>query len=84
MRVVGYRFSKNIISLKLVVIQWYTMKDHNGEEIKFQSKDWAEKLEDEEFKDYCYQLICDKIILKYNKAEIGIDDVEITDEVLGE
>ena len=63
---------------------WYTMKDHNGEEIKFQSKDWAEKLEDEEFKDYCYQLICDKIILKYNKAEIGIDDVEITDEVIGE
>ena len=41
-------------------------------------------LEDEEFKDYCYQLICDKIILKYNKAEIGIDDVEITDEVIGE
>ena len=63
---------------------WYTMKDHNGEEIKFQSKDWAEKLEDEEFKSYCYQLICDKIILKYNKAEIGIDDVEITDEVIGE
>ncbi len=63
---------------------WYTMKDHNGEEIKFQSKDWAERLEDEEFKDYCYQLICDKIILKYNKAEIGIDDVEITDEVIGE
>ena len=63
---------------------WYTMKDHNGEEIKFQSKDWAEKLEDEEFKEHCYNLICDKIILKYNKAEIGIDDVEMTDEVLGE
>ena len=29
-------------------------------------------------------MICDKVILKYNKAEIGIDDVEITDEVLGE
>ena len=83
MRVVGYRFSKNIRSQKLVVlgILW---KDHNGEEIKFQSKDWAEKLEDEEFKEHCYNLICDKIILKYNKAEIGIDDVEITDEVIGE
>ena len=63
---------------------WYTMKDHNGEEIKFQSKDWAEKLEDEEFKDYCYKLICDKVILKYTKADLGIDDVEITDEVIGE
>ena len=63
---------------------WYTMKDHNGEEIKFQSKDWSEKLEDEEFKEHCYNMICDKIILKYNKAEIGIDDVEITEEVVGE
>ena len=63
---------------------WYTMKDHNGEEIKFQSNDWAEKLEDEEFKDYCYKLICDKVILKYTKADLGIDDVEITDEVIGE
>ena len=63
---------------------WYTMEDHNGEEIKFQSKDWAEKLEDEEFKEHCYKMICDKIILKYNKADFGIDDVEITDEVIGE
>ena len=63
---------------------WYTMKDHNGEEIKFQSKDWAEKLEDEEFKSYCYQMICDKVILKYTKADLGIDDVEITEEVLGD
>ena len=63
---------------------WYTMKDHNGEEIKFQSKDWAEKLEDEDFKEHCYKMICDKVILKYNKAEIGIDDVEVTDEVLGD
>jgi recombination protein RecA len=63
---------------------WYTMKDHKGEEIKFQSKDWAEKLEDEEFKSYCYKLICDKVILKYTKADLGIDDVEITKEVLGD
>jgi recombination protein RecA len=63
---------------------WYTMKDHEGNEIKFQSKDWAEKLEDEEFKSYCYQMICDKVILKYTKEDLGIDDVEITDEVLGD
>jgi len=63
---------------------WYTMEDHNGEEIKFQSKDWAKKLEDEDFKEHCYKMICDKVILKYNKAEIGIDDVEVTEEVLGD
>ena len=62
---------------------WYTMEDHEGNEIKFQSKDWSEKLEDEDFKSYCYQLICDKVILKYSKADLGIDDVEITEEVLG-
>ena len=54
------------------------------DEIKFQSKDWAEKLEDTEFKEHCYKLICDKVILKYSKADLGIDDVVVTDEVLGD
>ena len=63
---------------------WYTMNDHNGNEIKFQSKDWAEKLEDEDFKSHCYDMICDKVILKYTKADLGIDDVVVTEEVLGE
>jgi recombination protein RecA len=63
---------------------WYTMKDHNDKEIKFQSKEWATMLEDEEFKSYCYQMICDKVILKYTKADLGIDDVVITEEVLGD
>ena len=26
------------------------------------------------------RLICDKVILKYDKSALGIDDVEITDE----
>ena len=60
------------------------MKDHEGNEKKFQSKEWATMLEDEEFKSYCYQMICDKVILKYTKADLGIDDVEITEEVLGD
>jgi recombination protein RecA len=63
---------------------WYTMKDHNDKEIKFQSKEWSTMLEDEEFKSYCYKLICDKVILKYSKADLGIDDVETTEEVLGD
>ena len=63
---------------------WYTMENHKGEEVKFQSKDWSKLLEDDEFKAHCYEMICDKVILKYNKAELGIDDVEMTEEVLGE
>jgi len=59
---------------------WYTMNDQNGDEIKFQSKDWAEKLEDKEFKEHCYNLICEKVILKYTKADLGIDDIIITEE----
>ena len=59
---------------------WYTMNDHNGKEIKFQSKDWAEHLQDEEFKEYCYNMICDKVILKYEK-NFGIDDVVVEEEL---
>ena len=59
---------------------WYTMNDHQGKEVKFQSKDWSELLQDEEFKSYCYNLICDKVILKYEK-NFGIDDVVIEEEM---
>jgi len=58
---------------------WYTMDDHNGNEIKFQSKDWPEYLKDEDFKTHCYQMICDKVVLKYEK-NFGIDDVIIEEE----
>ena len=69
---------------------WYTLPiiDMETGEItdkkKFQSKDWSKLLEDAEFKDYVYTLICDKVILKYTKDDFGIDDVEVTDEVLGD
>ena len=28
---------------------WYTMKDHNDKEVKFQSKEWSTLLGDKEF-----------------------------------
>ena len=59
---------------------WYTMNDHKGKEIKFQSKDWADYLQDEEFKQHCYELICDKVVLKYEK-NFGIDDVVVEEEL---
>jgi len=58
---------------------WYTLK-YEGKEIKFQSKDWSEQLKDTEFREYCYKLICDKVILKYEK-HFGIDDVIVEEEV---
>jgi recombination protein RecA len=59
---------------------WYTMKNHKGKELKFQSKDWGEQLKDKDFREHCYNLICDKVILKYEK-NFGIDDVVVEEEV---
>ncbi len=63
---------------------WYTLTDEKGKEHKFQSKDWEELVtKNDELREYVYQLICDKVILKY-KEKLGIDDVEFTDEVIGD
>ena len=56
----------------------------NLKEIKFLSKDWEKTLEDEELKKYIYDLICSKVILKYQSQKLGIDDVIETDRVVDE
>ena len=62
---------------------WYTL-NFEGEDIKFQSKDWEDLItQNDELRKYLYQLICDKVILKYQE-KLGIDDVEFTDEVIGD
>ena len=63
---------------------WYILIDQKGKEIKFQSKDWEHKLEDKKLKKYVYNLICDKVILKYQSYKLGIDDVIETDDVVDE
>ena len=63
---------------------WYTIK-FEGEDIKFQSKDFKKVLDERpELEDYLYEKICDASILKYQTEELGIDDVEYTDEVVGD
>lgn len=57
--------------------QWMTTM---VKRLNFKSKDWAEYLKDDDFKTYCYELICDKVILKYEK-NFGIDDVVVEEEV---
>ena len=63
---------------------WYTLVDGEGKEHKFQSKDWDELMEDEELKSYVYDLICNKVILQYKTEDMGIDDIEYTDEIVGD
>ena len=63
---------------------WYTLTDQDGKDHKFMSKDWEELITgNDELRKYVYGIICDKVILKY-KEKLGIDDVEFTDEVIGD
>jgi recombination protein RecA len=65
---------------------WYTYTAANGKDIKFQSKDFQKKLEeDPALEQEIYQKICDSYILQYKPGEdIGIDDVEIDEEFVSE
>jgi len=65
---------------------WYTYKDEEtSEEIKFQSKTFAKKLDDDsKLKEKIYNLICDKSILKYQSNKLGLDDITETDDVVDE
>ena len=63
---------------------WYTL-EYKGKDIKFQSKDFDKKLEEiDGLEEHLYDLICNASILKYQSADLGIDDVEYTDEVVGD
>ena len=62
---------------------WYTL-EYKGKDIKFQSKDFETKLEENDgLKEHLYDLICEVSILKYQSKDLGIDDVVYTDEVVG-
>ena len=70
---------------------WYTLVQHDTEtgevikEHKFQSKDFEELMNtNSELREFCYQQICEACILKYDSKQLGIDDVEETDEVVDE
>jgi recombination protein RecA len=71
---------------------WYTYQDvdlNTGEvlsEMKFQSKDFAEKVIDNtEIRDRLYHRICDEYIFKYQaNVDGGIDDILIDPEVINE
>ncbi|MBC8428076.1 MAG: hypothetical protein H8D94_01245 [Candidatus Pelagibacter sp.] len=70
---------------------WYTLQHvdlETGElikEHKFQSKDFEELMtSNSELRKFCYDMICKACILKYDSKQLGIDDVNETDEVVDE
>ena len=63
---------------------WYTFVDQDGKEHKFQSKDFGALLSDVDTQEYIYDSICEKVILKYDSNQLGIDDVTTDDEFADE
>jgi len=70
---------------------WYTLEEidlDTGEVIKehkFLSKDFEKlMLSNPTLKQECYDRICEACILKYDSKQLGIDDVNETDEIVDE
>jgi len=61
---------------------WYTYTcDITGEDIKFLSKDFDDKiLSHPERKESIYNKICETLVMAYKTDDIGIDDIEIGDD----
>ena len=61
---------------------WYTYTcSITGEDIKFLSKDFEEKiLSNPERKESIYNKICETLVMAYKTENIGIDDIEVGDD----
>ena len=64
---------------------WYTYTRVDGTELKCTSKTWKDKLaENEELRTEVYELICKTLVMDYKTENLGIDDVEHSDEPVPE
>jgi RecA/RadA recombinase len=48
---------------------WYTLVFEDGKEVKFQSKDWIDKLKDKEFREQVLRLMDKEVIQKFDSRE---------------
>lgn len=61
---------------------WYMMTGPDGQELKFQGKDWRVLINnDPKLREFCYNKICDVIIMKYKAEDINPDEVLTDDEL---
>lgn len=64
---------------------WYMMTGPNGQELKFQGKDWRAMISgDEKLKEFCYSKICDVVIMKYRAEDVNPDEIITDDELADE
>jgi len=59
---------------------YYTLiNEDTAEEIRFQSKDWVEILQQQHNKDFCYKKLCDIYVMKYRSQDM-VDRDQLTIE----
>jgi len=61
---------------------WNKVVNQNGEEIKFRTKEWARMIDsDKAFRDYIYDIMAEKLIMKYRDiSEVDIDKISYGDD----
>ena len=59
---------------------WFTLVQNDGSEIKFQRKNWVEKLKDEKFRESVLTIIDEDVIMKFKNREGKADDFYDTDD----
>ena len=59
---------------------WFTLVQNDGSEVKFQRKNWVEKLKDEKFRESVLTIIDEDVIMKFKNREGKADDFYDTDD----
>jgi len=61
---------------------WYMMIGPDGNELKFQAKDWRAMInDDDDLREFCYNKICEVVIMKYRAEDINPDEILTDDEL---
>lgn len=69
---------------------WYTLVTDEGNEIKFQRKQWLDKLQEEEFRKAVFSVMDEHVIMKFKNREgnaadfYGDDDEEVAEDATTE
>ena len=53
---------------------WFTLKHDDGTEVKFQKKQFIDKLQDDKFRARVLELIDEEVILKFDRREGSAED----------
>ena len=59
---------------------WFALTQNDGTEVKFQRKQWAEKLQDQNFRESVLTIIDEDVIIKFKNREGKADDFYDTDD----